>query len=109
MPFLVTSKISEEDLKKAAEDLEGYIKVVVDIKQEILTAGGLRHVEGEEILLQNGSRQENLWGGGLDLETGEIDFDSMINIRPHQDNPSREVLSKELRKKMEDIIRNLLR
>ena|SRR3989338_9546785 len=109
MPFLVTSKISEEDLKKAAEDLEGYIKVVVDIKQEILTAGGLRHVEGEEILLQNGSRQENLWGGGLDLETGEIDFDSMINIRPNQDNPSREVLSKELRKKMEDIIRKLLR
>ena len=109
MLLIVTSKISEEDLKRAAEDLEGYIKVVVDIEKEILTAGGLRHVEGEEMLLQNGSGQDNVWGGGLDLETGEIDFDSMINIRPHQDNPSREVLSKELRKKMEDIIRKLLR
>ena len=107
-PFLVKEKISEADLKKAAEDLEGYVKVAVDIEKEILTAGGLRHVEGEELLLQNGSSQENLWGGGLDLETGEIDFDSMINIRPHQDNSSRELLSKELREKMEKIIRKLL-
>lgn len=108
MLVLVASKIGEEDLKKAAEDLDGYVKVVIDIEKEILTAGGTRHVEGEQLLLENGSRQENLWGGGIDLETKEIDFDSMINIRPNQDNPSREVLFKETRTKMEEIIRKLL-
>jgi len=71
MLFLITSKISEENLKNAAEDLGGYIKFVVDVEKEILTAGGVRHVQGKELLLQNGSMQENLWGGGFDLETNE--------------------------------------
>ncbi len=107
--MIIKSKADEETLKKIAEDLEGYIKVVVDIERGILTAGGLRHFEGEELLLKDGSVQKDLWGGGLDLETNEIDYDSMINIRPNQGNTSREVLSEEIRKKMDQIIRELLR
>lgn len=109
MLILITSKADEKTLKKVAEDLEGYIKFVVDVEKAILTAGGLRHFEGEALLLKNGSNQQNLWGGGLDLETGELDFDSMINIRPKSGNSSREVLSEDLRKKIEKIVRDLLR
>ncbi|MBI4036497.1 hypothetical protein HY386_01290 [Candidatus Daviesbacteria bacterium] len=109
MLILIKTKADEDTLKKVAEDLAGYIKVVVDLENEILTAGGLRHFEGEELLLKEGSIQKNLWGGGLDLETGEVDFDSMINLRPNQGNPSREVLSGEIRKKVENIIRKLLK
>jgi len=109
MLILVKEKISGEDLKKAALDLDGYIKFVVDLEKDILTAGGVRHVEGEELLLKEGSKQENLWGGGLDLETGEVDFDSMINIRPNQGNLSREVLNSEIRNKMSVIVNNLLK
>lgn len=108
MLLLVTSKIAEADLQKVAEDLNGYIKVVVDIERGILTAGGTRHAEGEDLLLKNGSNQQNLWGGGLDLETNEIDFDSMINIRPNDGNSSREVLNESVRKEMATIIRSLL-
>ena len=81
----------------------------MDVERRILTAGGTKHTDGEALLLENGSRQEHLWGGGLDLETGAVDFDSMINIRPRQDNPSREALNVEVRKTMEEIIRMLLR
>lgn len=109
MLLIINSKANEETLRKVAEDLEGYIKVVVDVENKILTAGGLRHFEGEQLLLKEGSKQENLWGGGLDLETGEVDFDSMINVRPNQGNTSREVLSEDIRKQMEEIIRNLLK
>ncbi|MDO8498496.1 MAG: DUF5674 family protein [bacterium] len=109
MLLIITSKADKETLQKVAEDLEGYIKFVVDVEKGILTAGGLRHFEGEELLLKEGSKQDNLWGGGLDLETGEIDFDSMINIRPTQGNPSREVLSEVVRKKVEEIVRTLLK
>lgn len=91
-----------------AKDLEGYIKFVVDIERGILTAGGARHVDGEQLLLKDGSKQSNLWGGGYDTESGELDFDSMINIRPAQNNPSREVLDQEIRKKVEEIVRKLL-
>lgn len=106
---LVHSKLNDQALQKVAEDFAGYIKVVVDIEKEILAAGGARHYDGEQQLLQNGSQQSNLWGGGLDLETAEIDYDSMINIRPNKNNPSREVLSLEIRQKMDRIIRKLLR
>ncbi|MEX0616247.1 MAG: DUF5674 family protein [Candidatus Woykebacteria bacterium] len=108
MLLLIEDKISDKDLKKVAEDFDGYVKVVVDVDREILTAGGKQHVEGEELLLQGGSRQDNLWGGGLDLETGEIDFDSMINLRPNQDNSSREVLNQKLREKITEIVQKLL-
>jgi hypothetical protein len=109
MLLLVDKKLSREDLQKVAEDLKGYIKFVVDVEREILAAGGLRHVDGERLLLNNGSRQEDLWGGGLDLETSEIDFDSMINLRPSHGNASREVLSQETRNRIEEIVHKLLR
>lgn len=109
MLILVKEKISKEDLEKAAEDLDGYVKFVVDLERGILTAGGLRHVDGEQLLLKEGSKQENLWGGGLDLEADEMDFDSMINIRPNQGNSSREVLSQDLRSQIAAIVNNLLK
>ena len=106
---IIKSKACENVLKEAARDFDGYIKVVVDVKQGILAAGGKKHVDGEEVLLKSGSRQEDLWGGGLDLETGEVDFDSMINIRPGQNNSSREVLDQNIRKQVEAVIRSLLK
>jgi|GEM_PF-3143766 len=82
MILIIRSKADDDTLKKVSSDFDGYIKFVVDIQRKILTAGGMRHSDGEEMLLKDGSRQQNLWGGGLDLETGEIDFDSMINYGP---------------------------
>ncbi|EKD57355.1 MAG: hypothetical protein ACD_57C00335G0003 [uncultured bacterium] len=108
MILILLKKATDEEVKKVAQDLDGYIKFVVNIKQEILAAGGKLHSDGEKLLLGQGSRQEDLWGGGLDLETDEIDFDSMINLRPGQGNPSREVLSAEIRKKIEGIVRRIL-
>lgn len=109
MLLVIKEKATKEEIEKMAEDFDGYIKVVIDTEQEILIGGGKRHFEGEQKLLEEGSRQGNLWGGGLDLKTGSVDFDSMINVRPNQDNPSREVLSANVREKMEKIIRRLLK
>jgi len=91
-----------------AQDFDGYIKLMVDVEREILAGGGKRHFEGEQKLLQEGSKQENLWGGGSDLETKEIDCDSIINLRPNQGNSSREILSPEIRKKFVKIVKKLL-
>lgn len=109
MLLLITSKADEEMLKKVAQDLQGYIKFVVDVERRMLAAGGKKHFEGEELLLKNGSKQKNLWGGGLDLETGEIDLDSIINLRPREGNPSREVINPEIRGEIEKIVTSLLK
>jgi len=108
MLLIVRAKIDSETRKKVAEDLKGYIKIVVDVRRKVLAAGGEKHVDGERLLLEDGSLQEDLWGAGLDLETGEMDFDSLINLRPIQ-NRSREILDEEIRKKVATVIESLLK
>lgn len=108
MLLIVRTKIDSQTRQKIAEDLKGYIKVVVDVRRNILAAGGEKYVDGERLLLEDGSRQEDLWGAGLDLETGEMDFDSVINLRPTR-NRSREILDEEIRKKVAGLIESLLK
>lgn len=107
--LILTQKATTEEIKLVSEYFHGFIKVVVDIEQGILCAGADRHVDEEQELLKNGSKQSNLWGGGLDLESGEIDYNSMINLRPNQDNPSRDVLSMEVRKIFDNIVTKILK
>jgi len=104
---IIRNKIDSKIRQEVAQDLKGYIKVVVDVNRKILSAGGEKHVDGEQMLLKDGSKQENLWGAGLDLETNEMDFDSMINLRPEQ-NRSREILDENIRQQVESITRSLL-
>lgn len=109
MILIFFKKATEEEIKKVVQDFDGlYIKVVVDVEREMLAAGGERHFDAEQILLENGSRQENLWGGGVDVKTGEIDYNSMINLRPNQENSSRDILSSVIRQKFDKVVRNLL-
>ncbi len=107
MVILLTQPATSDQIKEAAQDLNGYIKFVVDTVRQVVTIGGLRHFEGEQLLLTNGSHQADLWGGGFDTLSKETDFDSMINIRPPQ-NSSREVLDLTLRQKIEVIIKKFL-
>lgn len=108
MLFIIQEKATVEQIKQMAKDFDGYIKLVVDVERKILAGGGKRHFDGEQKLLEDGSKQENLWGGGLDLETKEVDYNSIVNLRPSQDNPSRDILSTKIRKEFDKIVRGLL-
>ena len=108
MIIVISKKATKEELMRMAEDFGGdYIKVVVDISQQILAGGGERHFDAEQILLGQGSHQKNLWGGGLDPKTKTIDYNSMINLMPGK-NPSRDILSEDIRAKFDKIIKDLL-
>ena len=106
--MIIRRKANGSELNKIAEHFKGYIKIVVDIEREMISAGEDRKVDEEKELLDDGSHKINLWGGGLDLETKEIDYNSMINLRPNQDNPSRDIMSKQIRKRFDKIVRSLL-
>ena len=92
---------TKEELEKLKEIFDVYIKTVIDINKKVCSAGMDRHFEGEKILLEQGSKQSNIWGGGVDLETKTIDFNSFINIRPNDNNTSNEIQDSEIRKKYE--------
>lgn len=93
---------AEEILQLQAE-FDVYIKTVIDIEKKICSAGMNRHYEGEAILMNSGSKQKNLWGGGIDLDTKEIDFNSFINIRPRDNNTKNDIQSGEIRKKYKEL------
>ena len=85
------------------EQFDSYIKTVIDIKKKVCSAGMDRHFEGEQILLKQGSQQSEIWGGGLDVNSKTIDFNSFINIRPHDNNPSNDIISLDIRAKYEEL------
>ncbi len=103
---IIEEVITPEQFRLVKENYPNYIKVVVDIEREILAAGGEWHADAEAVLLESGSRQVNLWGGGLDLVTKGIEFTSLINTRPGVSN-SQEVLDAGIRSKMEEIVRRV--
>ncbi|MBP9781507.1 hypothetical protein KBC89_02525 [Candidatus Woesebacteria bacterium] len=82
-----------EEIEQLKEQFEVYIKTVIDLENKVCSAGMDRHFEGEQLLLQQGSKQKHLWGGGIDLETKEIDYNSFINIRPRDNNTKNEIQS----------------
>lgn len=107
MILVIKKTATREEIQKMAEDFDGYIKLVVDIDKGIIAGGGTRHFDGEQKLLELKSKQENLWGGGIDIETKDIDYNSIINLRPRQNNPSRDILSLEIREKFDQIVKEL--
>ena len=98
--MIITSSLpfTREQIEQATERFGVYIKTVIDIRKKICSAGMDRHFEGENILLQSGSHQADIWGGGIDLETKEIDFNSFINIRPQDNNTKNEIQSERIKK-----------
>lgn len=97
------SPFTTEEIEKLSEEFETYIKTVIDIEKKICSAGANRHFENEQVLLKDGSKQSDLWGGGTDLETKTIDNNSMINIRPNDGNNSNEIQDREKRTKFEEL------
>lgn len=109
--MIITKKepYTSKEIEQLKEVFDTYIKTVIDINKKICSAGCDRHFESEKILLKSGSSQEDIWGGGIDLETRSIDFNSFINIRPTQNNRSNEIQDEELRKKYDALTKFFFR
>ena len=97
---------TKEEIQKLLEELDPYIKTVIDLDLGICSAGAKMHYEEEKILMDLGSVQSSLWGGGVDVETKTIAFDSMINLRPNDNNLSNEILDPARRGKFEDLTKH---
>ncbi len=98
-----TKSFTPDEIAQLKEQFEVYIKTVIDIDKKICSAGMDRHFEGEEILLIQGSNQSDIWGDGIDIETKEIDFNSLINIRPQDNNSKNEIQSEEIRQQYQQL------
>jgi len=109
---IITEKITKQELQKIAdEDYGNYVKAVVDIENEIIAIGGELHSDEEALLIDDGSKQNDLWGINIYTEKPNeerVEFDSMINIRPSCGNRSRDVENPEIKYKIIEVVNKLI-
>lgn len=105
---IVKDKLERIDFEKAKEDYQTYIKITLDLKKEIVVLGGEYHADAEKLLLDQGSLQKNIWGGGVNLETKQLETNAIINLRPGE-NDSPEILDPKKREKFLKIAKEVLR
>lgn len=109
---IIRKKITKKQLiEKFLNYFKTFSKVVVDIEKEIIAVDAELHSDLEALLLENGSKQKNLWGINLypfKEKENFIEYTALINIRPSQNNPSMEVESQQIRKKIENIVHKLI-
>jgi hypothetical protein len=60
---IVRQRVTEKETNEMLEEPKTYIKLAVDVERDILAGGGEYHADCEEVLLEDGSRQEDIWGG----------------------------------------------
>ena len=108
MIHIIRDHASHEQMKEMLEMLETYIKLAVDIERGVLAGGGAMHADCEAALLEDGSQQEFIWGADWNPSAQQVTFESLINIRPRQQNPSMEILDPKIREQVAEITVKLL-
>lgn len=111
--IIISAVIEKRELERMSKKRFGdMVKAVVDIERAVIALGAELHADEEAVLLDDGSRQENLWGINIYHALSRdqwIEFDSMINIRPGQGNRSRGIDNEQTRQKIIEIVNKLIR
>ncbi len=110
---LVSEPIKLSAIREMAEERFGdMVKGVVDVDRRVMALGAELHADEEAFLIERGSMQAVLWGINLYPDEygnqGWIEFDSMINVRPSQNNRSRSVEDLDVQERIRDIVGELV-
>ena len=105
---LLNQPITLPELNKMAKSRFGNLVKAVDLEKKLMVVDAEMHADEEQLLLQQGSSQSSLWGINLypdKFGTGEfVEFDSMINLRPRQNNLTRGVADEKIRNQILTVV-----
>lgn len=105
----VKTPLGKNEISELKAQYGNYFKLTIDLEKEIAIAGCELHADGEAILLREEGRQEDIWGGGIDLESKMIDTTAVLNLRPNLDNNSLDIIDAKKREKFINIAKNLFK
>jgi hypothetical protein len=108
MIHIIRLKATQRQMEEMLNTLGTYIKLAVDIKRGILAGGGILHADCESVLLEDGSKQKDIWGADWYPESKQVRYEALINIRPRHNNPSMEIQNSNVRSEIEAIVKKLL-
>ena len=107
MKIVAKTLLLDELKQMAAATFGNMVKAVVDIDKELVAVDAELHSDLEALLLEDGSKQKNLWGINFYPEMQDdkfIEFNSMINMRPSQGNRTCGIENQEIRQKIVEIV-----
>jgi len=109
---IVRDAITFAELADLAEErFSDLVKAVVDVERGVMAVGEGMHADEEASLIDDGSRQGDLWGINLYPAEypgpGWVEFDSMINLRPPH-NRNRSVDDPAIRARIIEIVDRLV-
>ena len=82
---LIDKKLLKSEILNLRNEYGDYVKLTVDIENEWVIVGGELHADGEKVLLANGSKQDDIWGGGINFVDKLIDMGAQIILcDPHR-------------------------
>lgn len=112
-PKIIDQQTDISKLQEMAKASFGnLVKAVVDIQKQSMAIGGEMHADEERFLIENGSKQDDLWGINIypfQKIDQLIEFDSVINLRPSQKNLTRGIENTQIRQKIIQIVKNLIK
>jgi hypothetical protein len=108
MIYVLRDKATLDQVTEMLKEYESMIKIVVDIRRQILAGGGEMHSDCASVLLEDGSEQDDFWGANWYPDEQRIAFESLINIRPRLGNRNILIQSEEIRKQVDLITREIL-
>lgn len=107
--IVIKTKIDQKMLENLNEHwFKTFVKFVVDIRTKEIAVGGELHSDAEQLLLERGSKQSDLWGGNFFAgkpPEHQVEYTSLINIRPHDNNYSMEIEDDDIRKSVENLVK----
>jgi len=105
--LIVDRRIDRSELVRLVHLFFGdMVKYVVDLERRVAAVGGELHADAEQLLLESGSRQSDLWGANYYPGKGPdacIEYTALINIRPAQGNRGMLIQDPGIREQLREI------
>jgi len=110
---IVKTPVKKSEIAQMAREGFGDVgKVVADGSQNFMAIGGELHAD-EEVMLseKEGSKREDMWGFNIYPEKAReewLEFNSMVNIKPHLGNRTRDIGDPEVKEKIRKVVEKLV-
>jgi len=101
----VDKTLTKKEIEDIKKEFGNYVKITADIEQEWIVVGCELHADAEDILFEKGGKQDNIWGGGINLRDKVVDTTAVLNIRPRLGNDSMDLLDPDRREKYVRIVK----
>jgi len=109
---IIKEPISRATAKEIAAEFYGdMVKGAADIERRIIALGGEYHIDANNVLIGEGSKQEDIWGFNLYLDKAPeewLEYTALINIRPASGNSEMYISDSAVREKLEAIVNKLI-